>query len=257
MKFGLKPGIDDSNDFDFKSIKTSIVKLASGANNTHIIQEFTPISNQLSLSSCTANATVDALEILMGLQGNVVQLSRLFVYWNSRLYDGATHLDDGTYIKNAFASLSKDGVCPENIWEYNINKVYSQPSIEAYRQGSDNTIDSYYKIKSFGNSRLDEISAAVRANHPVVFGTGVTDNFCKSFDSTDEIVWSAPKEKIVGLHAMIITGVREVNNDLQFYIRNSWGNSWCTQGHTWFDSSYILHSSTNDIWVPTLMGELI
>ncbi len=256
MNFGWKPGKEDFNDYSFSDIKSGLIKIASSSGNEHVIQEFTPISNQLKLGSCVANATVDALEILMGLTGNVTQLSRLFVYWNARLYDGTTNLDEGTYIKNAFASLSKDGVCPESVWEYNVNKVFAQPPLEAYRQGSDNTIDSYYRIKSSGSQRLDEIAAAVRANHPVVFGTGVTNSFLTYYND-NSVVWAAPKDKIVGLHAMIITGVREVNGELQFLVRNSWGSSWGDQGHTWFESSYILHESTGDIWVPTLMTGLM
>jgi len=256
MNFGFKPGKDDTNDFDFKSIQLSLIKLAAASSTEHIIPEYTPISNQGILGSCVANSTIDALEILMGLSGTVMQLSRLFLYWNARLYDGATNLDDGTYIKNAFASLSKDGVCPESVWEYNVRNVFAQPPMEAYRQGSDNTINSYYKIKAKGTQRLDEIESAIRANHPVVFGTGVTDSFCKYYNSNN-VIWAAPTDKIVGLHAMIATGVKEVNGSLQFMIRNSWGSNWGDKGHTWFDSSYFLHESTSDIWVPTLMPQVI
>lgn len=256
MKFGLKLGKDDANDFDFKSIKYNLIKLAASSGTEHIIPEFTPISNQGHIGSCVANSTIDALEILMGLTGNVVQLSRLFVYWNARLYDGETNVDNGTYIKNAFASLSKDGVCLESTWDYDTSRVFSQPPIQDYAEGSDNTIDSYYKIKSTGVQRLDEIESAIRANHPVVFGTGVTNSFCTYYND-NSVVWAAPKEKIVGLHAMIITGIREVNGSLQFLIRNSWGSNWGDNGHTWFESSYILDNNTNDIWVPTLMPQLI
>ena len=261
MKFGWKPGTDDAKDYDFNSFSAQIVKLAAVAstapNNQYLIKELTPISNQLDLSSCVANSTCDALEILLGLTGKVVQLSRLFVYWNARSYIKMTNQDQGSYIKDAFASLTKDGVCPESVWDYKTENVFKQPSIEAYRQASDNTITTYYKIKSTGQQRLKDIEIAIRANHPVVFGTGVTKNFCDNkFDPN--IVLSAPKQnEIIGLHAMIITGVRTMNNKLQFYIRNSWGESWGTQGHAWIDSSYILHPTTDDLWVPTLMNKII
>ena len=257
MKFGFLPSANNEKDYNFSNVHLTMSKFASSSESEHIIQEYTPVSDQLHLGSCVANATVDALEILMGLSGKPVQLSRLFVYWNARLYDKTTDRDEGTYIRNAFNSLAKDGVCPESVWEYNTNKVFAQPPMEAYRQGLDNKIHSFYRINATGDKRIVEIESAIRANHPVVFGTGVTDSFLRySYSNTDK-VWEAPTEKIAGLHAMIITGVREVSGNLQFYIRNSWGNNWGRNGHTWFDQSYLLHPTTSDIWVPTLMPNLL
>lgn len=257
MKFGFLPSQDNNKDYDFSNVKSNILKYASSSTNEHVITEYTPVSDQLNLGSCVANATVDALEILMGLSGKPVQLSRLFVYWNSRLYDKNTDKDEGTYIRNAFNSLAKDGVCPESVWQYNVNKVFAQPPMEAYRKGLDNTIHSFYRIKSTDSKRIDEIASAVRSNHPVVFGTGVTNSFINYFYSNSDTVWQSPTEAIAGLHAMIVTGVREQNNRLQFYIRNSWGVNWGRNGHTWFDQDYFLHPTTGDIWVPTLMPDLL
>ena len=43
-----------------------------------------PIEDQLQTGSCTANATVSALEMLLQRAGKFAHLSRLFVYWNER-----------------------------------------------------------------------------------------------------------------------------------------------------------------------------
>jgi C1A family cysteine protease len=232
---------------------------SSNSSNTYIIPEYTPISDQLTLNSCAANATADAFEMIKGIedQSKVKQLSRLLIYWNARVYDNMTNVDDGCYIHNALNSLTILGVCEESLWPYDITKVYAQPPIVAYKQGNDNTIDAFYQIVSQGIARCDDIENAVRSNHPVIFGTQVDATF-ESYNS-NEIVFGPPSNPKGG-HAMIITGVR-INSagEREFYIRNSWGNGWGLygNGHAWMSASYITSSMTSDLFVPTLMSNLL
>lgn len=249
------------DDADVKTFSVGSKLAALGATtdpNQHLIPEYTPISNQLSLSSCVANATADAFEIIKGLENPnaVKQLSRLFVYWNARLYAKDTDKDEGTYIMYAMDSLSDYGICEENTWPYDVNRVFAQPNQIAYKEGDDNTlkIDDYYKIRTSGQYRLQDVEAAVRANHPVVFGTNVGNDFL-SYNGSNK-VWDPPTGTIAGGHAMVIVGVRRTPN-LEFYIRNSWDTSWGINGHAWFSSAYITDSSTDDLYVPTIMPDLL
>ena len=79
---------DPKNEKDIPFSRMDFGGLKDGVTSTHIIQEFTPISNQGQLGSCVGNATMDAFEILMGLENpnSVVQLSRLHAYYLGRLY---------------------------------------------------------------------------------------------------------------------------------------------------------------------------
>ena len=252
---GYNPTPNNVNYNKFGAVSSGLVKLAVSTDSEYRIPEYTPISNQGSLSSCVANATADAAELLLGVnQQQVVQLSRLFLYWNARVYDKTTRQNVGTYIHNAFNSLSTLGICPEDLWPYVESAVYTQPPIKAYKSANDNKIDSYYRIDSSGQQRCVDVEAAVRSNLPVVFGTGISDEFTKAW-GVDK-VWTAPQNSIGG-HAMIITGVRR-NPNLEFYVRNSWSESWGDgTGHAWFDASYIAWSGTSDLWVPTLVSDII
>ena len=235
---------------------TNLIKTASlNSFDEYIIPEHTYISNQLTLSSCVANASCDALEILQGLRDplNVKQLSRLFIYWNSRLAHQATGLDEGTYIHFAMKSLETLGVCEESTWEYKTDKVFAQPNILAYKEANDNMISAFYQITSFDQQRLNEIELAIRANHPVVFGTQVDKNFAANILAP---VTNKPTSNIAGGHAMIITGVRRSPN-LQFYIRNSWGPTWGNNGHAWLSDEYIAWDETQDIFVGTIGVDLL
>ncbi len=252
----------NSKDINVKTREASIPTFSSskpfGATTTqHIIPEHTPVSDQGALSSCVANATADAFEIIKGLEDphSVKQLSRLFVYWNARSYHNETNKDEGTYIMYAMDALTKFGVCQENTWQYNESAVFSQPNIIAYKEGDDNTLklENFYKIRNVGQERLKDIENAIRANHPVVFGTAIDDNFMQYTGGNK--VFTTPIN-YNGFHAMVVVGVR-YNPNVEFLIRNSWSTTWGENGHAWFDGNYMMSDLTSDLHVPTRMNDLL
>lgn len=257
IKFGWKPDLQSDKDYNFSDVKDGLTRLSVSTVDQFIINEKVPVYTQESLSSCVANATIGALEILLTASGNWKALSRLFVYWNARMYSKETDKDAGTYIRDAFKSLSTLGVCLESAWSYDVSKVFAQPPLEAYKEGNDNIIDSFYRISTYGNERLNDIEIAIRANHPVVFGTGVSKAFTQDFSQFgSSTVWGIPSDTVGG-HAMVIVGVRRnADGTRNFYVRNSWGDTWGRAGHAWFDESYITWDQTTDIWVPTLVPVL-
>jgi C1A family cysteine protease len=257
MNFGWKKSSGPLNVPEFK-VSGTLIKLGAASSSEHIITEYTPISNQGSIGSCAANAGADMWEILYGLEhpGHFIQLSRLFLYWNARLYTQDTGKDDGTYIHNVMDSLTKMGVCLESTWPYDTSKVFAQPNQIAYKQGDDNTFNNYYQIISYDNDRLGDIESAIRANHPVIFGTQVGQELM-DYTGDPNKVFNFPKVSKGG-HAMLITGVRtNTQGKKEFYIRNSWGIGWGINGHAWFSSDYIENDDTSDIFVGTLMPDLL
>ena len=252
--FGYKKDPQSDKDYKFESIKPGLNKLAtSNSSNECIIDQNVPIFNQGSLNSCVANATVAALEILMSNGGTITALSRLFVYWNARLMDAETGQDQGTYIRNAFASLKTLGVCTEKSFPYIPSMVFAQPPINAFKEGDDNTIDSFYRISTFESDRFNDIDLAIRAGHPVVFGSSVYDAFADNDDSNGK-VWG-PSRDSIGTHAMCVVGIR-LNGSYQkeFLIRNSWSDSWKLDGRAWVNEDFM--AQAEDLWVPTLMPNL-
>lgn len=254
MKFGCLLGKDDDRDLIFSATKSKFVLPSSDVPDEYHIPEYTPVSNQLSLGSCVANAVGDALEILLGVEdpNSVEQISRLHLYYNARSIDHTTDKDDGTYIRNAIYCLKKLGVCPERAWPYDVTRVFSQPPLSAYKLSLDNKIDAYARIDS---NRADSIESAIRANHPVPFATAVSSDYVNYY-GRDDVVWDPPKSW-VGMHAQIFTGVKRTSNGRLFRVRNSWGESWGHRGHTWFSEDYVESSRTNDLWIMTRVPGLI
>jgi len=151
-------------------------------------------------------------------------------------------------LRKSFDSISRLGICPESSWKYDVNKVYLQPTMNCYKEGNDNTIDSFYRIDE---NRSDNIELAIRSNHPVTFGTGVSNEFMNYSGG----VVLKENSKIIGYHAMIVVGVRN-NGRREFLVRNSWGENWGIKGYCWISESFIEWEKTSDIWCPTLMSGL-
>lgn len=259
--FGWKKDIEDTSDKIFTSaIKKFAAVGITEQTEEYYLPEYTPISNQLDTSTCVANASADALEIIKGIKDhkNSPQLSRLFLYWNARVMDNSTDKDEGTYIRNAFSSLSSLGVCLEDTWKFEKRNLFKQPPIKAYKEASDNTIVTFYRIKSNGQNRVDEIISAIKSNHPVVFGTLVNRSFC---ESANVQTFDIPSGATVGGHAMVCTGFKSENGEVKFLIRNSWGTGWGNAngmpGHCWMSEKYMTWQYTEDLWVPTDMPELL
>lgn len=77
----------------------------------------TPVENQGSLQSCTANAIAGAYEYLIKKHtGADVDLSRLFIYYNARWRSGEQQQDSGSVIQYGMESLQSFGACDEKVW---------------------------------------------------------------------------------------------------------------------------------------------
>ncbi|MEM9057795.1 MAG: CHAT domain-containing protein, partial [Pseudomonadota bacterium] len=91
------------------------------------------IEDQKRTGSCVANAVVGALELLQARQGHPRrELSRLFVYFNSRRLHSAEIKDEGTYVHTAMAALIAHGVCEEKLWPLSELTVNDPPTQACY-----------------------------------------------------------------------------------------------------------------------------
>ena len=236
-----------AKDYKFNDLKG---KMATGTSGDVDLSPYSTPSNQFNVGSCVGNATADSVEILNAIAGySPVQLSRLFVYAMARILSGDAKLekDNGTFIRVAFECLAKFGVCDEYLWPYDTSKVHDQPSVKAQRQAAGHRIHSYYRIDSSGDDRCQDIIDALHSNHPVVFGTMISDRFQKTSNRTP-IPRPTAGDQLLGGHAMIIVGYLGG----RFLVKNSWGAHWGSQGFCLMTPEYITWKNTWDLWVPTL-----
>lgn len=210
-----------------------------------------PIEDQGRLGSCVGNGVVGALEFLQVRNGKpYTDLSRLFVYYNARLMVQEQDKDEGAYIRLAMGTLSSLGTCSEQKWPYDVAQVFIRPSWGSYREAFPNKIDSYYSIGGSGQTRIEFVKRALQAQHVVVFGMTVDQNYM-SYAGGIVAVPNGVRQNSGG-HCQVICGYDD--NTKCWLVRNSWGTSWGMKGYAWVPFDYLDASDANDLWVPCLQG---
>jgi hypothetical protein len=209
----------------------------------------TPVENQGQLGSCTANASVGALEFLYKKNdGRSVDLSRLFVYFNARRMTGQTNEDSGCYIREAMASILAFGVCRENTWPYDVGKLAEQPANEAYSEAL-----KYGSIQYSRVSGSRGAISALAAGYPVVFGTSLPMRCYEEAATTGVIPQPTEEERQAppkSGHSMLIVGYDK--RDERFIVRNSWGEDWGNRGYCTMPFKVIEDFSMFDeLWIVT------
>lgn len=195
--------------------------------------------------SCVGHAVASGLWVAHRARGtDLPDPSPRFIYWHARGYHGGELVDTGTFLRTGLKGVMRFGVAPESTCVTSRAMINRSPSWSAYRHAHDwGGLRGYYRIASEGSGRLDEIKRALAADHPVVFGTGVSESF-KRFSGTNTVTRPA-QSAIVGRHAMCVVGYR---GD-KFRVLNSWGPLWGDGGFVWVTDTYLAWEETRDLWV--------
>ena len=235
LKISVPPLKEEASEKDYLFSRL-LPEMKSFDSKEKILSEMTPISDQGQLRSCTSNATCDGFEYVLR---DRVDLSRLFVYWNSR--SNKTQAT-GTTIRSALDSIRVHGVPPEYMWPYDPEKVNTKPSEDAWTVAEQRKRTTYYRVQN-----CQEIVTAIDAGWPVIFSVFLDDDFVNTWPRPDHVFTG---EKLTdSSHAMLIVGYRKTDSGYQFRIRNSWGSKWCDEGYCWFTESYV--AQLNDAWAVT------
>jgi len=191
-----------------------------------------PVEDQGTIGSCGANAIVGAVEYLMrAINGDHVDLSRLFVYYNARRMSDREHEDSGTSMIHAMASILAHGACPEAVWSYDTARWNLKPSKRAYASAIDLQNMHYGRV-----APNDMRKAVLAAGLPIIFGMRVPEHLMMKI-GTETGYMPAPKdgrwEEARGGHAMLMVGYDDERRG--WIVRNSWGEGWGIGGHVLID----------------------
>jgi C1A family cysteine protease len=237
--FNWRPDTHDQRDYKFSSVR-KVVELPKIVD---LRSKMTPVEDQGQIGSCGANAGVGLLEFMDNNPDNkYTNLSRLFLYYNTRLLEGTVNFDSGCTIRGTMKAIGKYGVCTEHYWPYTVSKFKVKPSVKAYTDGVRRTISGYYKLRTLG-----EIKASLAEGIPVMFGFTVYENFeSYKVEKTGILEMPVAGEAALGGHACLLVGYNDIKKRL--IVRNSWGRSWGDNGYFYMPYDYVTKKIASDFW---------
>jgi C1A family cysteine protease len=196
-KFGYIPDALDFRDFNYGAVVDTTRKLPKAVDLTNLMP---PVYHQGNSSSCVAQSVAAAMYYNF-VKNKVVpeNLSRLFIYYNTRAMENSIDLDQGCQIRNAIKSVANIGAPNEKLWPFIPIRYKDKPVQKAYDQAKTNLVSSYSRV----NQNLYELKYCLASGYPVVFGIAVYTSFTFSTVEKTGIVYLPKKgEKLLGGHAL-------------------------------------------------------
>jgi C1A family cysteine protease len=219
--------------------------------NVDLSDHCSPIENQGSLGSCTANAGAGLIEYYERRAfGEHLDASRLFLYKVTRNLLHWTG-DTGAWLRTTMKSMVLFGIPPEEYYPYDISKFDEEPSAFCYAFGQNYQSIKYYRLDKANSSPsqlLTRVKNFLAAGYPSMFGFTVY-NFG---NEKGEFAFPGPSDTVQGGHAVMAVGYddnRKIGkNKGAIKIRNSWGIDWGEGGYGWLPYEYIEAGLADDFW---------
>ncbi len=205
-----------------------------------------PVLDQLQLGSCVSNAVAGVLEFLQMKESiTAFVASRLFIYYNGRLLEGAVNSDSGLSVRDGIKSVNRYGFPPETDWPYDISQFTVHPPSQAYADANPNRILEYYAVPQL----LTNIQACLASGYPVLIGFSVYESFESAVvEQTGIVPMPQSGEQVLGGHAVVAVGY----NDTQqwFIVRNSWSDQWGDKGYCYMPYAYLTNPQLSSDFGP-------
>lgn len=219
-----------------------------------------PIEDQESLGSCTAQAGVGLMEFFqIYIYGRHIDASRLFLYKATRNLLNWSG-DTGAYLRSTMGAMRLFGAPPEKYWPYDIATFDDEPPAFCYAFAEDYEATDYYRLDPAGEDPtivLDTIKEHLAAHIPSMFGFPVYDSMYEA--ANGEIPFPSQNDQSLGGHAVMAVGYDDKKVITHPYtaqqttgailVRNSWGESWGEYGYGWIPYEFILRQMAVDWWV--------
>ena len=223
------------------------------------LSEFdSPVENQGSQGTCTANAAASLIEhIERRTYGTYINHSRKFIYKMSRQLLGLSG-DVGSTVPATLGTLVIFGAPPEKYWPYS-KAVDDQPTAFVHGLAQSYQGTNYINLSKAGTTTsqvLHDMKTNLTSGLPVIFGFTIYSSISSCNDGY--IKYPLPGEQSTGGgHCILAVGFNDTieiyNGNYKsvgaFYIKNSWGTDWGIKGYGWLPYDYITNGIATDCWV--------
>jgi hypothetical protein len=224
---------DEEDDFDRRPYAPRGAVLPPGVD---LRPWMTPVEDQRDIGSCTSNALASLVEYLVRRQtGHTVGVSRLFLYYNQRLWRGTVREDSGSALVHGVRVLHRLGVPSELVWPYDSKLFAVQPPQAVYQAAAHHRAVDYACVPC----TADAVRGCLAEGFPIAFGTMLFESF-KHTGRDGVAPMPSPGEAQDGGHAMALVGYSDAER--LFIVRNSWGVDWGDQGYAYVPYDYVLDS---------------
>lgn len=248
QRYGWIPDLPDHRDRLYSAPAEGLELLPPRANLTSLCP---PVYDQGQLGSCTANSIAAAVEFEQMKQklADVFVPSRLFIYYNERAMEGTVDSDSGAQIRDGIKSVDKQGVCPELMWPYEVEKFRAKPPRKCYLTALGHRVVLYQRLAP----TLNQLRACLASGYPFVFGFSVYESFeSPVVAKTGHAPMPKPRDSAIGGHAVMAVGYEDSKQ--WFILRNSWGPNWGMRGYFTLPYTYVIDSQlAGDFWTIRLV----
>ncbi|MFX0087878.1 MAG: C1 family peptidase [Candidatus Hodarchaeota archaeon] len=220
-----------------------------------------PIKNQGSIGSNTANAAIGLLEYyeLKNYQ-KYTNYSSLFLYKVTRQllnWEG----DTGAFLSTTIKAMELIGILPAEYYTYKTSQFDEDIRPIWYNIASNYKVTKSLRLDSpkiDPNKLLNRVKGFLKARIPSMFGFYFSNSLFQA-PNDGNIPFLSKDEKIMGGHAVAAVGFNDdkvIKNHEDgtvtkgaLLIRNSWGKEWGEEGYGWLPYKYVEEKLSNDWWV--------
>lgn len=218
--------------------------------------------DQGNIGSCTAQAWTAAFEFeVKELHKEYIEMSRLGFYYQERELMGTTDQDSGAQIKDGAKIIKDGGIGIAKIWPYDTSKCYEKPPSEYY---DDLKYHKVMKVERV-NKSMKDITQCFLDHNVIVCGIAVYESFEDPVAMQTGVIPypDTKKEKLLGGHAIVLCGLKMINNKQYVICRNSWGTQVQDNGYFYLSEEFIMGNAgmfgmqelCSDLWTIKVVDE--